>query len=114
MRASALMAGCAVLILTTTVAPALPQLKNPERSLVLKVQECGWFAIYSCSRDWREARQYAAAEGGRVIDSSSPDFPNFRPGWYCAAFGPMSHSMASARRNGMLYQYPDAYVKSSC
>jgi hypothetical protein len=90
------------------------ELKAPQGGFVRKVQQCGWFAIYYCSRDWRDARAAASAEGARVVDSSSPDFPNFRPGWYCAAFGPMGYNDALATRDSLLGRYRDAYAKSSC
>jgi hypothetical protein len=114
MHARLLIAACLAFALAASSAGARSLLHEPGNSPVLKVQRCGWFAIYSCSRDWGEARAAASAEGGRVLDSSSPEFPNFRPGWYCAAFGPMSYDEALSIRNSLLRQYPTAYAKSSC
>lgn len=93
---------------------AVPLIEKGPTGSIHKVQECGWFAIYSCSRSWRDARNAASAEGGLVLDSSSPDFPNFRPGYYCAAFGSTSRERAMSIKNRLRYSYPDAYVKSSC
>jgi hypothetical protein len=113
MRARLFIAACLAFALASVPAGAQgPQ--EPENGLVLKVQSCGWFAIYFCSRDWREARQAASDEGGRVVDSSSPEFPNFRPGWYCSAFGPMSYDEAVSTRDSLRGRYPTAYAKSSC
>lgn len=78
-------------------------------------QVCGWYAIAACHRNWRAARNSANQFGGYVIDSSNPNYPNFRPGWYCAAVGPMPKWRAQQRVEGMWADGAgSAYIKSSC
>lgn len=78
-------------------------------------QVCGYFAISACHRSWRAARRSANRYGGFVIDSSNPNYPNFRPGWYCSAIGPVPRWRAFRIRNRMRANGAySAYVKSSC
>lgn len=84
-------------------------------------QACGWYAITHCSRSLAAARSFAARQqrrfgSGRVIDTSSGRYPNFRPGFYCVVDGPMSrqNALGSAR----VYRHEEmsgsAYAKSAC
>jgi hypothetical protein len=87
--------------------------KAPKGTQVAQV--CGWFAIYFCSRGYRDAARFAGRYRGFVIDSSDHRLPNFRPGWYCVVEGPTSRSQAQAwaayaRQDG----HHSAYAKSSC
>jgi hypothetical protein len=104
----------ACLAISTTPVLAEPSSTD---SPVQLAQDCGWFAIFSCSTRAGEVQRFINRTGyGFMIDSSSSMFPNFRPGYYCAADGPMSRREAQglvndARGNGAA---PTAYVKSSC
>ncbi|MGI9522771.1 MAG: SH3 domain-containing protein [Hyphomicrobiaceae bacterium] len=76
---------------------------------------CGWYAIGSCSRNYRAARRVARQIGGDVVNTSSPNYPNFRPGWQCAVVGPLEREVAQASAEQMRYSsVPSAYAKSSC
>lgn len=78
-------------------------------------QACGWYAISVCSRSRGAARRAANTHGGYVIDSGSDEFPNFRPGWWCAVNGPMSRRRALRRADDMRYEGArSAYAKSAC
>ncbi len=107
-------AGLLALALTGT-AHAQSAASAPERMRI--AQACGWYAITSCTRSLRSAQVFARRMGtGRVIDTSSPAFPNFSPGFYCVADGPMPrHRALNAariwRHEGVA---PDAYAKSAC
>lgn len=95
-------------------ASAQAQASRPQKGTQL-AQRCGWYAIYYCSRGYRDAARFADRYRGFVIDSSDADLPNFRPGWYCVVEGPTSRGEALdwagyAKRDG----HPEAYAKSSC
>lgn len=73
-------------------------------------QACGWYAIVGCSRSWEGANR-EAPPGTYVVNTG--DYPNFRPGWFCAVDGPY----ASQRQVpiGKWRQWRgDAYVKNAC
>jgi hypothetical protein len=51
-----------------------------------------------------------------VINTSSPDFPNFTKGYFCVVSGPTGHDAAVAaaahlRTTGVS---PEAYAKNAC
>jgi len=80
-------------------------------------QTCGWFAISVCVTNFDQAQRAVTRWGeGYVIDTSSPEYPRFTPGYFCAVSGPKSKSAARAtarnmRRAGIS---KSAYVKNSC
>lgn len=85
---------------------------------VLKVsQSCGWYVVTNCKPSFDEARAFADERGtGYVINTSSPDFPNFAKGYFCVVSGPTGHDAAVAaathwRTTGVS---PGAYAKNSC
>lgn len=77
---------------------------------------CGWYAILLCSTDFNAAQRWNSANNaGHVINTGSGQFPNFRPGFFCAVIGPVDKGSADAfaaqwRVNGA----PTAYVKNAC
>lgn len=80
------------------------------------VSACGWYAIAYCSQDYQAAQARTGAYSGYVINTSdSARFPNFRPGWYCVARGPMGRGAAlSAAARMKSLGATTAYAKSSC
>jgi hypothetical protein len=92
-----------------------PAATSPKNENIRVVQRCGWYAIYSCSRSRREAQRIADEFGGRVINTSRDEYPNFQPGYFCTVDGPMSRSEAmrtAARLRATVAR--DAYAKSAC
>lgn len=90
------------------------------KPLVVAVNDtpCGWYVIYMCSRERSEAQYWydlhEAMPG--VVVTTGPDTPNFAPGWFCVANGPMDREAAIAgaedvRAGGSA---PEAYAKNSC
>jgi hypothetical protein len=78
-------------------------------------QACGWYAIYSCSHSRREAGRFSREHGiGYVIDTSDPDYPNLRNGYYCVVEGPMSRGRALSFADRASDFAPTAYAKSAC
>jgi len=84
----------------------------------LKVsQSCGWYVVTNCKPSFDEARSFADKNGtGYVINTSSPDFPNFARGYFCVVSGPTDHDAAVAaaahwRTTGIS---PQAYAKNAC
>ncbi len=78
-------------------------------------QACGWYAIALCGTNRRDAEQATNQYGGFVVDTSDPDFPNFRDGYYCVVEGPYSQSGAEDVRDEMRDAGSrDAYVKNAC
>jgi hypothetical protein len=74
-----------------------------------------WYAVLSCSTSRREAARWVDQHGvGRVINTSSDEFPNFRAGYYCAVEGPMSQSAAQRVVSRWRGVSPTAYAKSGC
>ena len=71
---------------------------------------CGYYVISGCYRSSSSARRRARRIGGYVVNTSSRAFPNFRPGYFCAVFGPYSYG--TARRKSR-YIKP-SYVKNGC
>jgi hypothetical protein len=88
--------------------------------LVVAVNDtpCGWYVIYMCSRSRGEAtywnNQHEAIPG--FVVRTGPDTPNFAPGWFCVADGPMDRSAALARAEEIRGwgSAPEAYAKNSC
>lgn len=78
-------------------------------------QECGWYAIYSCSRSRGEAQRFSRDNDvGYVIDTSDSDYPNFRRGYYCVVEGPMSRGRALSAADRASDFAPSAYAKNAC
>lgn len=78
-------------------------------------QECGWYAIYSCSRSRGEAQRFSRDNDvGYVIDTSDSDYPNFRRGYYCVVDGPMSRGRALSAADRASDFAPSAYAKNAC
>lgn len=119
---------CAAVLATLAVAPAaLAQtVQHPNQPVTqsqyrLAQAACGWYAITHCSRSLRGARAFRARQqrrfgSGRIIDTSSGRYPNFTPGFYCVADGPMrrSQAVASAREYRHEGMSSSAYAKSAC
>jgi len=80
-------------------------------------EACGWYAIAACSASSDEANGFADKNKiGQVIDTSGPQYPNFRPGFFCVVSGPtdMNAALATVVRWQNSGVSPDAYVKHSC
>lgn len=79
-------------------------------------QACGWYAISLCSKEIHPARDAKHAWGsGEVVDTSSPDFPNFAGGYYCHVVGPKGKSAAQATASRMKAEgFASAYIKNGC
>jgi hypothetical protein len=82
-------------------------------------QACGWYAIYMCSRNAREAENWTyqrEAIDSFTIHTSLAQYPNFAPGWFCAVDGPMDRTLAVAKAR-LMREYgtaPMAYAKNAC
>ncbi|MEM8627171.1 MAG: hypothetical protein AAGF32_04445 [Pseudomonadota bacterium] len=108
---------CAALLLCawSVSAHAAPASKFAPGSIQV-AQACGFYAIFSCSRQRGGAvRRAARRMGGYIINTSSSAFPNFRGGFFCAVSGPKNRRSArqtsrEARRRG----FRTAYVKNAC
>ena len=98
------------------IAPLSAQQSVESSDRIRVAQACGWYAITHCSRSYSDARRFSRRNGsGRVIDTSSRRYPNFQPGYYCVADGPMGRgSAASAARTLRRQGFSDAYAKSAC
>jgi len=89
------------------VAPAGP-------ANIRMAQAC-WYAIMACSPSHAEANRWSNSHGvGRVINTSSDEFPNFTPGYYCVVEGPMSQGEAQSTARSYRGISPTAYAKSGC
>lgn len=76
---------------------------------------CGWYAVLTCSKSEREANRWSRRHGvGTVVDTSSDEFPNFRPGFYCVVIGPMRRGEALDTADDHRDIAPTAYAKESC
>ena len=94
-------------------APAAP--KASAEANVRVAQACGWYAIMLCSTSRGEAARWSNSHGvGRVIDTTSERYPNFRPGYYCVVEGPMSRGAAVGTANSYRGISPTAYAKNAC
>lgn len=94
-------------------APSSP-LSGQEPRIVV-AQACGWYAILGCFRSPGEANRWTSRiDYGYVISTTSEQFPNFRPGYYCVVNGPTSRGRAQRIAAGWRDVVPDAYVKNAC
>ena len=70
-----------------------------------------YFAIGGCFKSRSAARQRARRLGAEVVRTD--DYPNFRPGWWCAVQGPYLRSEAEDFKSEFRSRgVGDAYVKS--
>ena len=82
---------------------------------VVKVQNCGWYAIFHCSPDLRSAQRWVNRYGqGFVIDTSDGAYPNFRPGFFCVVNGPTSRGQALSTVDDSRDIAPSGYAKNAC
>ena len=94
-------------------APAVAQ-QAPAAPNIRMAQAC-WYAILACSNTSGEARAWSNRHGvGRVINTSSDEFPNFRAGYYCVVIGPMGAGQAQATARSYRGISPTSYAKSGC
>jgi hypothetical protein len=80
-------------------------------------QACGWYVITNCKPSFEEAREFADKYGaGYVINTSSPDFPNFSRGFFCVVAGPTDRAaaLAAAAHWRITGAAPEAYAKNAC
>lgn len=100
------------------LSPSRPHAAAPQRMQL--AQNCGWFVIGTCSRSRRDAQRAADEEGGGngyVISTSSREYPNFRPGYYCVVEGPFDRegqaerALSRWRRAGAPRS---SYIKNAC
>lgn len=72
-----------------------------------------WYAIASCSTLRNPAKRAARRiRNGYVVDTSDPDYPNFRDGYFCAVAGPYKKFRAKRRASRMRNRgFHSAYVK---
>jgi hypothetical protein len=78
---------------------------------------CGWYVVTACKKSYDEAASYAMRfKTGSVINTSSSEYKNFRPGFFCVASGPTDHATAvsSAERWRAAGVSPNAYAKNGC
>jgi putative peptidoglycan binding protein len=76
---------------------------------------CGWYAIALCGTNRQDAQDATNIYGGFVVDTSDPDYPNFRDGYFCVVEGPYSQGRANVVRDEMRDAGSrDAYVKNAC
>lgn len=100
---------------TVLAAPAAPALAVEPGAPVVRVQACGWYAIFTCSQDYRSAQRWLSRYGqGYVIDTSSGAYPNFRSGFFCVVNGPTSRAAALSTIDSSLDIAPSGYVKNAC
>ncbi len=107
-----------LLISTAVIASSIaakagaPEVRGPVRL----AQACGWYAIMHCgSAD--SARGYQRRTGaGFIINTTSANFPNFQPGYFCVVQGPAprSDAMILAQQWRASGYSPTAYAKSAC
>ena len=86
-----------------------------ETGAKVQVAQACWYAIMLCSKSRAEATRWSNNNGiGYVINTSSDEFPNFTPGYYCVVEGPMGQSRAQSTANGYRGISPTAYAKRGC
>ncbi len=112
-----------MIVLTVLALPALAGAASVEQQSqarpagpanVRMAQAC-WYAIMACSPSRSEANRWSSSHGvGRVINTSSDEFPNFTPGYYCVVEGPMSQSEAQSTARSYRGISPTSYAKSGC
>lgn len=79
-------------------------------------QACGWYAIMHCGSA-ESARGYQRRTGaGFIINTSSVNFPNFQPGFFCVVQGPAprSDALILAQQWRTSGYSPTAYAKNAC
>jgi len=78
---------------------------------------CGWYAVTYCKPTYEEASSFAKRNGsGYVLNTSSPEYPNFSSGFFCVVAGPMDRDSAIStadywRSTGVSLS---AYAKNAC
>jgi hypothetical protein len=107
-----------VLGLPALAAAATVELQAPARTVgpanVRMAQSC-WYAIMACSTSRGEASAWSNRHGvGRVINTSSDEFPNFTAGYYCVVEGPMGQGEAQATARSYRGISPTSYAKRGC
>jgi hypothetical protein len=91
-----------------------PRIAAPDSAKVRVAQSC-WYAIMACSTSRGEASAWTRRHGvGRVINTSSDEFPGFTPGYYCVVEGPMGQGRAQATARSYRGISPTSYAKSGC
>jgi hypothetical protein len=111
----------------TGVGGAAPTSETPQHRSIARESEgrfqvakaCGWYAVYFCSRNAREAENWTyqrEAIDSHTIHTNLAQYPNFAPGWACAVDGPMDResAIAKARQWKDSGSAPTAYAKSAC
>lgn len=112
----ALLVGTSVFAHATQESGGQAPLRGPSSERVRVAQGACWFAIFLCSRSRGEAQRWRSDNGvGRVIHTSSDEYPNFQAGYYCVVQGPMGRSAAqnAARRARSSGMSGSAYAKAS-
>ncbi len=98
-----------------TASPLQNQTPALSQEALSSFAACGWYAISACSPSHAEAQNFASQHGtGYVINTSSPEFPNFRPGYFCVVNGPMSYGAANSTVARLRRVSPTAYAKNGC
>jgi len=86
-----------------------------ETGTKVRVAQACWYAIMACSTSRAEANRWSNNNGvGYVINTSSDEFPNFTPGYYCVVEGPMGQGQAQATARSYRNISPTSYAKSGC
>jgi hypothetical protein len=81
----------------------------------IRVAQACWYAIMACSTSRSEANAWSNRHGvGRVINTSSDEFPNFTAGYYCVVEGPMGQGQAQATARSYRGISPTSYAKRGC
>ena len=108
--------GAPALAAGATVEPLQPAPSiTTENGARVRVAQACWYAIMACSTSRAEANRWSSSHGvGRVINTSSDEFPNFTAGYYCVVEGPMSQGRAQATARSYRGISPTAYAKSGC
>lgn len=111
-----MLAGTSLFALPAVAADNPPRAAGPKAAVaktqgqIRVAQACGWYVISGCFRDYDAAARRAGRIGAFVVDTSSGAYPNFRPGWFCAAFGPYDQYTAKSKSH---YIKP-SYIKNAC
>ena len=84
--------------------------RDADEAPIVLAQACGWYVISGCYRKWSQANTRSQKIGAYVVNTSSAAYPNFRPGYFCAVFGPYDKSTARSKSR---YIKP-SYIKNAC
>jgi hypothetical protein len=107
--------GAPALAASATIEPARPTIATDHGGAKIRVAQACWYAIMACSTSRAEANSWSNRNGvGRVINTSSDEFPNFTPGYYCVVEGPMGQGQAQATARSYRRISPTSYAKSGC